>query len=271
MTDGVEPAPPLIDSHAHLDDPRLAVDLAGVLGRARGVGVVQVVAIGTTAGDSVRVLEVAGRYAGVFAAVGIHPNNAAEAVAGEWERVTDLATLPRVVAIGETGLDRYWDSTPFAQQQEWFDRHLSLARRLDLPVVIHSRDCLRDVIDQLNSSRRPIRGVLHSFTGTWDEARILLDLGLDLSFAGMITFANKGLDALREVAARVPLDRLLVETDSPYLSPHPHRGGTNEPCRVAVTATRMALLRGIGLDELARATTTNAQRLFRLPVADILW
>ena len=137
-------------------------------------------------------------------------------------------------------------------------------------MVIHCRDCLRDIIDQLTALRRPVRGVLHSFTGTWDEARALLDLGLDLSFAGMITFANKGLDALREVAARVPLDRLLVETDSPYLSPHPHRGRTNEPCRVAVTAARMAELRGIGLDELARATTANAQRLFRLPVAEVL-
>ncbi|MEJ7639813.1 MAG: TatD family hydrolase [Singulisphaera sp.] len=137
-------------------------------------------------------------------------------------------------------------------------------------MVIHCRDCLRDVIDQLTALRRPIRGVLHSFTGTWDEARILLDLGLELSFAGMITFANKGLDTLREVAARVPLDRLLVETDSPYLSPHPHRGRTNEPCQVALTASRLALLHGIGLDELARATTANAQRLFRLPIADPL-
>jgi TatD DNase family protein len=270
MTDGAVPAPPLVDSHAHLDDPKLNVDLAAVLGRARDAGVIQVVAIGTTAEDSARTLEIAERRAGVFAAVGIHPNSAAESIAGDWERVTALAGRPRVVAIGETGLDRYWDFTPFEQQQEWFHRHLDLARRLDLPAVVHCRDCVREIIDQLISLRRPIRGVLHSFTGTWDEARTLLDLGLDLSFAGMITFANKGLDSLREVAARVPLDRLLVETDSPYLSPHPHRGRTNEPCRVAVTAARMAELRGIGLEELARATTANAQRLFRLPVAEVL-
>ncbi len=270
MMDRVGPGPPLVDSHAHLDDPKLVGDLAGVLDRARDVGVIQVVAIATTAGDSARVLEIAGRYAGVFAAVGIHPNNAAEAVAGDWDRVTALASQPGVVAIGETGLDHYWDSTPFAHQQEWFDRHLGLAGRHDLPVVVHCRDCIGEVIDQLTSLRRPVRGVLHSFTGNWDEARILLDLGLDLSFAGMITFANKGLDSLREVAARVPLDRLLVETDSPYLSPHPHRGQTNEPCRVAVTAARIAELRGIGLDELARATTANAQRLFRLPAGETL-
>jgi len=184
MTDGVEPGPSLVDSHAHLDDPKLSIDLEGVLGRARGVGVIQVVAIATTAGDSERVLEIAGRYSGVFAAVGIHPNNAAEAVAGDWERVTALAAQPGVVAIGETGLDRYWDSTPFAQQQEWFDRHLDLAKRHDLPVVVHCRDCLRDIIEKLTSLGRPIRGVLHSFTGSWDEARPLLDLGLDLSFPG---------------------------------------------------------------------------------------
>lgn len=270
MTDGVEPGPPLIDSHAHLDDPKLGDDLPGVLDRARGVGVIQVVAVATTAEDSARVLAIAGRYVGVFAAVGIHPNNAAEAVERDWERLTALAAGPGVVAIGETGLDRYWDSTPFAQQQKWFDRHLGLAGRHDLPVVIHCRDCLPEVIDQLTALRRPIRGVLHSFTGTWDEARVLLDLGLDLSFAGMITFANKALDALREVATRVPLDRLLVETDSPYLSPHPHRGRTNEPCRVALTASRIARLRGIELDELARATTANTQRLFRLPLQEIL-
>jgi TatD DNase family protein len=175
----------------------------------------------------------------------------------------------RAVAVGETGLDRYWDSTPFPRQRDWFDRHLALAHRLDLPVVIHCRDCLGDVIDQLRALRRPIRGVLHSFTGTWEGARALLDLGLDLSFAGMITFANKGLDELRAVAARVPLDRLLVETDSPYLSPHPHRGKTNEPCRVAVTASRLAQVRGIGLDELAQATTANAKRLFGLPAEEI--
>jgi len=265
MTEDAEPAPPLVDSHAHLDDPKLGDDLAAVLGRARDAGIIQVVAIGTTAEDSARTLEIAGRYTGVFASVGIHPNSAAEALAGDWERVTALAGRPGVVAIGETGLDRYWNFTPFERQQEWFDRHLELARRHDLPVVVHCRDCLSEIIDQLTALRRPVRGVLHSFTGTWDEARTLLDLGLDLSFAGMITFANKGLDALREVVARVPLDRVLVETDSPYLSPHPHRGQRNEPARVVFTAARIAEVRGITLTELARETTANASRLFRLP------
>ena len=169
-----------------------------------------------------------------------------------------------MVALGETGLDRHWDRTPFPIQQDYFARHLDLAGSLDLAVVIHARDSLPDVIDQLGRLARPVRGVLHSFVGGWAEAEALLSLGLHVSFAGMITFANKTLDPLREVAARVPLGRLLVETDSPYLSPHPFRGKPNEPARVAVTAARVAEVRGIPLEDLAGATTANARRLFKL-------
>ncbi len=264
------PIPPLIDTHAHLDDPRLAADLDGVLARAHEAGVVQVVAIGTTAADSASVVRMARDRAGVFAAVGIHPNEAAAAGEADWSAILELAGSPEVAAIGETGLDRHWDRTPFPVQREWFDRHLELAYRLELPVVIHARDCTRELIDQLRAQGRPVRGVQHSFTGTWDDARDFLDLGLHISFAGMVTYTNKALDALREVAARVPLDRILVETDSPYLSPHPFRGRTNEPARVAVTARRIAEVRGISPAELARATTENARRLFALPAGRTL-
>lgn len=260
----------LVDTHAHLDEPGLRDDLAGVLDRARGAGVVQVIAVGTTAADSASVFELARRRAGVFAAVGIHPNHVAEARPDDWERVMDLAGQPRVVAVGETGLDRYRDRTPFPQQQEWFDRHLALAHERGLPVIIHCRQSERDIIDQLARLGRPVRGVLHSFTGTWDDARAFLDLGLHLSFAGMVTFSNKALDALRDVAARVPGDRLLVETDSPYLSPHPFRGQANEPHRVALTAERLARLRGLTLEEFSRITTANARRLFGLPADESL-
>jgi TatD DNase family protein len=261
---------PLIDSHAHLDDPRLRGDWDGVLSRARDAGVVQMLAIGTTAADSVEVVELARSHRGIFAAVGIHPNDAAEATEADWTAIVDLAARPAVVAIGETGLDRYWDRTPFDVQQEWFGRHLELAHRLDRAVVIHSRDCNRDLIDQLKAQGRPIRGVQHSFTGTWGDARAFLDLGLHLSFAGMLTYTNKALDALRDVAARVPLDRILVETDSPYLSPHPFRGRTNEPARVAVTARRLAEIRGLAPEDVATITTDTARRLFRLPAESLL-
>jgi len=255
----------LVDTHAHLDDRRLRADLDGVLKRAREGGVRQIIAIGTTAASSNGVLELAQAHRGVFAAVGIHPNDAAEVGQRDWPAIARLAARPGVVAIGETGLDRYWDRTPFPEQQDWFARHLALAHEHDLPVVIHSRDCQADIIDQLKKLHRPVRGVMHSFTGTWEDAEALLELGLHLSFAGMVTFTNKALDALREVAARVPTDRLLTETDSPYLSPHPFRGQTNEPAHVAVTAGRLAEIRGISPDGLATMTTANARRLFHLP------
>jgi TatD DNase family protein len=176
--------------------------------------------------------------------------------------------------VGETGLDGYWDSTPFGLQQEWFDRHLNLARERDLSIVIHCRDCMGEIIDQMQRLvqrlGRPIRGVMHSFTGSWEDAESCLELGLHLSFAGMVTFTNKTLDPLREVAARVPLDRLLVETDSPYLTPHPHRGQTNEPARVALTAARLAEIRGMTFTQFAQITTANARSLFSLPETNVL-
>lgn len=260
----------LVDTHAHLQDAGIRDDFRGIMDRARDAGVGQVVAIGVTAADSAEVVAIAGRERGVFAAVGVQPNSVSQAFEGDWERVVTLAGAAKVVAIGETGLDRYWDTTPFAQQQEWFGRHLLLANERGLPVVIHCRDCELDIIDQLRRMRRKIFGVLHSFTGTWDDAEAFLDLGLHISFAGMVTFTNRKLDPLRDVARRVPLDRLLVETDSPYLSPHPFRGKTNEPARVALTAGKVAEARGISLEELAGATTKNARLLFGLPDTDLI-
>jgi TatD DNase family protein len=270
MSGAAADAPLLVDTHAHLADAGLAPDLQGVLQRARLAGVGQVVAIGTGAEDSTAVVAVAEAHPGVFAAVGVHPNDASRATPGDWERVIELSRRNRVVAIGETGLDRYRDRTPFVVQQEWFARHLDLASARDLPVVIHCRDSLDDIIAQLTGLGRPVRGVLHSFTGDWEGARAVLDLGLHLSFAGMLTFANKSLDALRATAARVPLERLLVETDSPYLSPHPFRGQPNEPARVALTGARLAQIHGLAPAELIAITTANARQLFRLPADDVL-
>jgi TatD DNase family protein len=259
---GVGRTPILVDTHAHLSDPRLRDHLGAVLDRAVEAGVGHVISAATTAADSGATLELARSDPRVSAALGIHPNEASGASPDDWRRIVDLAGEPGVVAIGETGLDRHWDRTPFPVQQEVFDRHLALARERELPIIIHCRDCYGDVIDQLARQGSPVRGVLHSFAGTWDDARALLDLGLHISFAGMITFANKALDALRDVASRVPEDRLLVETDSPYLSPHPYRGKTNEPARAAVTAACLASLRGLPLDVLAARTTANVARLF---------
>jgi TatD DNase family protein len=260
----------LVDTHAHLDDPGLAHDLDGVLDRARAAGVVQIVAIATTAPSSAAVLDIARHHPGVFSTVGIQPNHVAEASPGDWDRVVSLAARPKVVGIGETGLDRYWDHSPFPLQQQYFDQHLDLAQQLQLPVVIHCRDCESDIVEQLRRRNGPVRGVLHSFTGSWDDANEFLELGLYISFAGMITFQAKKLDGLREVAARVPVDRVLIETDSPYLSPHPHRGQPNEPGRLSLTAGRLAQIRGLSAAELARATTANARNLFALDTNESL-
>jgi len=260
----------LVDTHAHLEDRRLLEDIEGVIDRARAAGLVQIIAIGTTAADSAAVIDIASKHHGIFAAVGVQPNHVAEAGTGDWSRIVELAVGPRVVAIGETGLDRFWDRTPFPQQQEWFDRHLSLAHEHGLPVVIHCRDCEADVIEQLGRLQRPVRGVLHSFTGTRDHALAFLELGLHISFAGMITFSNKSLDPLRAAAATIPLERLLVETDSPYLSPQPVRGRPNQPSHLSWTAQHLAQVLGLSPAEFARITTANARRLFGLPADDTL-
>lgn len=261
---------PLIDTHAHLDDRRLRDDIEGVISRARAAGVVQMIAIGTTAEDSASGIDLASNHPGVFAAIGVQPNHVSEAHEGDWDRVVELAARPRVVAIGETGLDRYWNRTPFPDQQDWFDRHLILARKLDLPVVIHCRDCEPDIIEQLERHGRPVKGVLHSFTGNADHARAFLELGLHLSFAGMVTFSNKSLDSLRAAARTVPLDRILIETDSPYLSPQPVRGRPNQPAHLAWTCQILAETLGLPPGELASATTANARRLFGLLESDAL-
>ncbi len=262
--------PAFIDTHAHLGDPRFEESLDQVLDRARLAGVVQIVAIGTTATDSARLVELAAMHRGIFVAVGVHPNHASAAGPNDWPAVAHLASRPGVVAIGETGLDRYWHDTPFPVQQEWLDRHLELAHSLDLPVVIHCRDAIQDCLEQFGRLSRQIRGVMHAFSGTWDDAQAFLEMGLHISFAGMITFTNKSLDPLRDAAARVPLDRLLVETDSPYLTPHPFRGKPNEPARVATTAERLAQIRDIPLERLAQHCTDNARLLFRLPDSRLL-
>lgn len=257
----------LIDTHAHLDDAQFEDDLEATLARAREVGIIHVLAIATTAGSSVRTVQIAERSPGVFATVGIQPNHVAEAGPQDWDRIEQLAAAPRVVAIGETGLDRHWDYTPFEQQQEFFTRHLDLARRTELPVVIHCREAEEDVLAALRGqpAEPPLRGVMHSFTGDADTAERCLELGLFISFAGMVTYKKS--DPLRAVAGQVPLERLLIETDSPYLSPHPYRGKRNEPARIVHTAACLAEVKGIALDELARQTTANARNLFRLPSA----
>lgn len=255
----------LIDTHAHLDDEKLQDQVDAVLERATQAGVVRVIAVATTASSSATTVALSERFPMVSATVGIHPNHAAEAKADDWDRVCELVQQPRVVAVGETGLDRHWDFTPFAMQEEYFARHLMLSRQHRRPVVIHCREAEPEMLRMLRvdfDKHGPITGVMHSFAGSLETARACLDMGLYLSFAGMVTYKNA--QALRDVASKTPLDRILVETDSPYLAPVPLRGKTNEPANVAHTATCLAGVLGVDLQTFASQTTANARKLFTL-------
>jgi TatD DNase family protein len=255
----------LFDTHAHLDDDRFRDDLPAVLDRAAAAGVNHVICIATTTADSPHCVEIAGRFTIVWASVGIQPNNVAQAGPDDWNTIERLAVSPRVVAIGETGLDRHWDFTPFPQQEDYFARHQTLSRRTGLPLVIHCREAEADVVRMLREDfdhHGPVRGVMHSFTGDAATVEACLAMGLYVSFAGMVTYKNAA--DLRAVAKTVPANRLLVETDCPYLAPVPVRGKRNEPAYVAHTAALLAEARGESADELAAQTTRNALTLFAI-------
>jgi TatD DNase family protein len=259
----------LIDTHCHLDEEAFDVDRAEVVARAGQAGIAALLTIGTTAATSARAVEIAAQYPAVFAVVGIQPNYAAQASPGDWDCIERLSQAGKVVGIGETGLDRYWDYAPLDVQVDYFRRHLALAQKLDLPFVVHCRDAEADVLAELRraAGEGPLRGVMHSFAGGAETARACLELGLSISFAGMVTFKKSR--ALRDVAREIPLERLLVETDAPYLAPQPMRGKRNEPAFVRATAECLAELLAIPLEELARRTSENACRLFRLPIDPI--
>ena len=257
----------LVDTHAHLDVEEFAPDRIAVISRASVAGVAVVICPGITADSSEAVLRLA-TAENIHAAVGIQPNYCSQAATGDWDRIVSLAGRPGVVAVGETGLDRHWDFTPFAVQEDFFARHLQLAQSRDLPVIIHCRDAEADLLPMLRerAAGGPLRAVLHSFSGDVAFAEECLALGLFISFAGAVTYTNKKFEPLRQAAAAAPADRILVETDSPYLVPHPLRGKEkrNEPAYLIHTARRLAEIRGQTFEELAAQTTANARALFRL-------
>jgi TatD DNase family protein len=253
----------LFDTHTHIDQEEFDSTRGEVLKRAREAGVKNLVAVGCTATDSRKCVQLATEYDGMYAAVGIQPNYIAEAGADDWSAIEELATQPGVVAIGETGLDRHWDHTPFSQQQDYFDRHMRLAEQHQLPFVVHMRDCDDEIMQMLREARKRgrLNGIMHSFTGGTEMAAECVEMGMHISFAGMVTFKKS--QALRDCAATVPNDRLLIETDCPYLSPEPVRSKRpNEPAYVRHTAECLAGVRGVSLEDLAALTTENACRLF---------
>lgn len=254
----------LFDTHAHLNSDDFREAVPDVVERARTAGVEGINIIGIDVMTSRRACDLAAEYPGyLYAVVGIQPNSVAEAAPDDWTVIEELAGCAGVRAIGETGIDCYWEDTPLDAQREFFDRHIRLALATSLPMVIHMRESGREIVEQLRAYTRLPAGVMHSFTGDWELATECLSLGLDISFAGMVTFKKS--EELREVARRVPSDRLLVETDSPYLSPEPFRGKRpNEPSRVQHTLRCLAQVRQVPPEQLAESTTENAKRLFQL-------
>ncbi len=262
----------LVDSHAHLDGKQFATDREQVIARAREAGVETIVAIGN--GDGPGTLDCGIRLAGehdfMYATVGIHPHEARLAKESDFDELAQLARRPKVIAWGEIGLDYFYDYSPREVQQQVFTKQMELAAEAKLPIIIHCRpsnnseDAWEDCLTLIERHWHPtgLGGILHCFTGTWPYAKRALDVGFMISFAGNVTFPKA--QQIRDAARQVPLERMLLETDSPYLAPVPHRGKRNEPAFVRETAGQIGELRGIPMEETAQQTTANFYRFFSL-------
>ena len=279
---------PFFDTHAHLDLEPFADDFTEVQKRlAEGkfpnsfipkeLEFVEwkmkgVVLPGIDAESSRRCVELANCADFFFAAVGIQPNSTAAALPGDWEMILELQRSTKVVGIGETGLDRYWDTSPIEIQQDFFRKHIELARTTKKPILIHCRDAWADLLPILRQESDGLPGLIHAFSGEPEHALECVTLGLSISFAGSLTYTNKKFTPLWEAAKVVPEERLLIETDSPYMVPHPFRGRLqrNEPSLAAAVAVRLAELRGVSVEQIAMATTENARRLFLMENEELL-
>jgi TatD DNase family protein len=265
----------LVDSHAHLEGPRFDADRAQMLERARAAGVAAILAIGSGTGPGTLdcAIRIAEQHDGIYASIGIHPHEAKLASESDYQDLESLARHPRVIGFGEIGLDYYYDHSPREVQQQVFIRQMEIARAVKLPIIIHCRPSansenawegtLQLIREHWSSSG--LGGVLHCFTGEQRHQAAALDMGFMISFAGNVTFPKA--ENIREAAASVPLDRILVETDSPFLAPIPYRGKRNEPAFVAYTAAKIAELRGKTSEEFAEITAANFFGFFKLPNA----
>lgn len=254
----------LIDSHCHLDDPQFENDREAVIQRARSEGITYLVTIGCDLLTSERAVSLAQQYPFIFSSIGVHPHEVKNITPATYDRLRTLAKQPKVVAYGEIGLDYYYNYSPPPIQKQRFREQIALARDLRLPLIIHTRDAKDDTLSILREEKaEKLGGVFHCFTGDAEMAKAALDLGFFLSFSGIVTFP-KAVE-LQKVVQYTPLDRMLIETDSPYLAPHPHRGKRNEPAYVRHVALKVAELKPpLTIKEVADATRENAKRLFKI-------
>ncbi|MDY0236393.1 MAG: TatD family hydrolase [Gudongella sp.] len=254
----------LIDSHAHLDDKRFDADRDMLINSLKENNVDLVLNIGADMQTSRASLDLAKKYDNIYAVVGVHPHSAKDLEGSDLNELRVLAQQDKVLAIGEIGLDYFYDNSPRDIQQKWFKKQIELAQELDMPVVIHSREATKDTFDILKeaSQKKKLRGILHSYAGSYEMALEYIKLGFYIAIGGPVTFKNARVS--REVAAQIPLDKLLIETDSPYLTPEPYRGKRNEPMYVKYVAEKIAEVRGTTFEEIASNTTRNLLRLFEL-------
>lgn len=251
----------LIDSHCHLNFPDFKDKIPETLERARKQGVKKFLTVNTKLSETDDLIKIVETYEDIWCSVGVHPHDAKDHTLSEIEqKVVQYAKHPKVVALGETGLDYYYDNSPRAEQMKSFDQHIVLSEKLALPLIIHTRDANHDTIDLLAPYKGRVTGVFHCFSGGVELAKHALDLGFYLSFSGIITF--KTAEEIREVVKFAPLDRILVETDSPFLAPIPHRGKPNEPGHTRIVAQKVADIKDMSLVDIADHTTQNFHALF---------
>src|SRR5579875_214370 len=253
----------LFDTHVHLNDQQYKEDLPEVITRAQEAGVSMMVVVGFDRPTIKRAMELAEQYDFIYACVGWHPVDAIDMTEEDLLWIEDLAAHPKVVALGEMGLDYHWDKSPKEIQQEVFRKQIQLAKKVKLPIVIHNREATADVVEILKEEgAEEVGGIMHCFSGSPEVAKECIKMNFYISLGGPITFKNA--KKPKEVAAEVPLDRLLIETDCPYLAPHPYRGKRNEPRFVRLVAEQIAEIKGLTFEEIANATTQNARKIFAI-------
>ncbi|MBV1819483.1 TatD family hydrolase [Anaerosalibacter bizertensis] len=253
----------LIDSHAHLDDPKFNKDRDRLIKSLKQNDISLVINVGADVSSSIKSVKLADEYENIYAAVGVHPHSAKEMDDSTIDVLKAFAKRDKVVAIGEIGLDFHYDNSPRDIQRKWFIEQIKLAKELDMPIIVHSRDADQETFDILKEEAdERLRGVLHCYSGSAEMAKDYIDLGFYISLAGPVTFKNARKP--KEVAKVVPMDKLLIETDSPYLTPEPHRGKRNEPLYVRHVASMIAELRGMDFEDVGRITSENTKRLFNI-------